>query len=166
MAPGRAGADGAIASLTLVTPGIVPRVDLRPWTKLAVGASALLCPRREFDIPLGEPELFTDNPPMQEYIRRDGLSLRRATARFLLASRALDRMLRRAPRGAIHVPTTLILSSRDRIIDSAATADVVRRLTAGRCAVKELPGAHTLEFEPDPSPLHQALADALAAGES
>ena len=150
-----------IASLTLVAPGIAPLVDIGPWTKLAVGASAFFSPRRLFDIPLGDPNLFTDNPPMRDYIGRDPLSLRRATAGFLLASHSLDRRVRRAPRGAISVPTTLILASRDRIIDSARAAEVVRRLTAGRCQVKELPGAHTLEFEPDPAPLHEALAAAL-----
>jgi alpha-beta hydrolase superfamily lysophospholipase len=153
------------ASLTLVAPGIAPRVDL-PWrTKAAVGACAIFHPRRAFDIPLGEAALFTDSPAMQEYIRQDGLSLRRATARFLFASRMLDRMIRRAPRGAIAIPTTLVLASRDRIIDSAATREEVQRLTAGRCQVRELPGAHTLEFEADPAPLHEALAGALAAAE-
>jgi alpha-beta hydrolase superfamily lysophospholipase len=150
-----------IASLTLIAPGIVPLVDIRPWTKLAAGASALFCPRREFDIPLGEPELFTGNEPMQRYIREDPLSLRRATARFLLASRMLDRMLARAPRGAIETPTRLILASRDRIIDSEATRQAVARLTADRCEVTLREGSHTLEFEADPLPLYEALAGGI-----
>ena len=159
VAAGAAG--GEVASLVLVAPGIAPRVDLRPWTKLAVGASALFCPRREFDIPLSDPALFTDNEAMRQYIRQDPLSLRRATAGLLLASRNLDRLLCRAPAGAIRVPTTLLLASRDRIIDNAAARRVVEYLTAGRCTVKELPGAHTLEFESDPMPLYDALASAL-----
>jgi len=158
-AAGDASREG-IASLTLVAPGIVPRVDVSTSTKAAIAVSAIFAPRREFDIPLGDAELFTDNPPMQDYIRRDELSLRRATARLLFASGVLDHSIRSAPRGAVHVPTTLILSSRDRIIDSGATAEVVRRLTGGRCKVLELTGAHTLEFEADPSPLYRALAGA------
>jgi acylglycerol lipase len=136
-------------------------VDVCSLTKLAVGASALLYPRRQFDIPLGEADLFTENEPMQRYIREDALSLRRASARFLLASRMLDRMIARAPRGAIAVPTRLLLASRDRIIDSGRTLQAVRRLTADRCAITYLEGAHTLEFEPDPTTLYEALAESL-----
>jgi alpha-beta hydrolase superfamily lysophospholipase len=158
-------ADSLIASLTLVAPGIVSRVDLPWWKKAAVGACAICRPRRAFDIPLSDPALFTDEAKMQEYLRRDGLSLRRATARFLFASRMLDRMIARAPRGAIHAATTLILASRDRIIDSAATREEVQRLTAGRCQVTELDGAHTLEFEMDMRMLCQTIAGALAWSE-
>ena len=150
----------APASLTLVAPGIVPRVDVTAGEKAGIALSLLFRPRRPFDIPLSDVELFTDNEEMREYLRRDPHRLHKATARFLYASRSLDRMLRRCPRGAIGIPTTLILASRDRIIDNAATRTAVDRLTGGAAAARVLDGAHTLEFEPEPSAFYEALSRA------
>ncbi len=153
-----------LASLTLIAPGIVPRVDVAGLTKLAIGLSLLVCPRRRFDIPLSNVELFTDNPSMREYLRRDSCRLHRATARFLRISRSLDGMLRRSPVRP-DFPVTLILAGRDRIIDNARTQESTARLAGEHLEVRQLEGAHTLDFEPDPQPLYQALADALARGE-
>jgi alpha-beta hydrolase superfamily lysophospholipase len=100
---------------------------------------------------------------MQQRLREDPARLHRATARFLYASRELDRRLRRAPEGAIDTPTTLILAERDRIIHNERTAEAVRRLTGDRARIVRLAGAHTLEFEPDPSPLERALIAAVGA---
>jgi len=146
-----------IASLTLIAPGIVPRVDVSFATKLAIAASLIFCPRAKFAIPLDDPELFTDNEAMREFLRRDPLGLRRATARFMYASRGLDRIISRAPRGALNVPVTVILSGGDQIIDSDATARTVEHLAGGRQEVVDLPGAHTQEFNADPTAFHEAL---------
>ncbi|MFW6133648.1 MAG: alpha/beta fold hydrolase [Planctomycetota bacterium] len=153
------------ASVTLIAPGIASQVDVGPATKLAVAACLLVRPRRGFAIPLNDPALFTDDEAMRDYIRRDPCRLHRATARFLYVSRILDRRLRRTAAGAIRSPTTLILARRDRIIDNDRTAAAVARLTDGLAVTVELDGAHTLEFEPDPSPLHDALAAAVRWGE-
>ena len=154
-----------LASLTLVAPGIAPRVDVSSATKLAIGLCLLAAPHRRFDIPLGEPEMFTDNEPMLRYLRNDGFALHRATARFLYASSRLDRMLRRARRGCISAPTTLLLADRDRIIDNERTQRVIEHLTDGRAEVRNFPAAHVLEFEPDPTFLHEALIEALSRSE-
>jgi len=154
-----------IASLTLAAPGIAPRVDVSAATKIAVACCVLVAPRRAFDIPLGDVELFTDNETMRRYLRDDPLQLHQATARFMLASRSLDRRLRRAPRGAVSAPTTLILADRDRIIDNDATRRAVDRLTAGRATIEELPGCHTLEFEPDTGRFFAVLSDAVLRGQ-
>jgi len=150
------------ASLTLVAPGIVPRVDVSLAAKLGIAAAILLQPRKLFDIPLSDVELFTDNEAMRRYLRRDPCRLHKATARFLYASRRLDRMLKQFPRGALAVPTMLILARCDRIIDNAATRAAVEHLTAGAATVREFDGAHTLEFEPDPTPFYEALSEALS----
>ena len=150
------------ASVTMISPGIISRVDLGFVTKLGICLSVVAAPRRLFDIPLNEVELFTDNEAMREYLRRDGFRLHRATARFLCASKVLDRMLARARRGSLAMPATLILAGRDRIIDNAATRKIVEHLTAGRTAVKEFDAAHVLEFEGDPRPFYTALAAAIA----
>ncbi len=152
-----------VASLALVAPGLAARVDVPAATKLAIAAAALLRPRQLFGIPLSDVELFTDNPAMQEYLRADPYRLQRATARFLLASRLLDRRLDRCGPGSIHCPTLLLLASRDRIIDNAVSRRLVERLTAGRADVRELEGAHTLEFEADAGPLMAALREWVTA---
>lgn len=154
-----------IASLTLVAPGIVPRVDVSPRTKLAVALARVWRPGQLFEIPLSDVELFTDQPPMLEYLRKCPVNLHRATAKFLFASRRLDAMLRRARRGAIAAATTLLLASRDRIVDNDRTEALVRRLTGGRCVVQAFPAAHVLEFEPDPQPYFDALRAALERAE-
>ena len=149
-------------SLTLVAPGIVPRVDVSWSAKLAIAACRVFRPGRYFDIPLNGEALFTDNPAMREYLRDDPHRLHRATARFLVVSAMLDRAIARAPAGALKVPTTLLLARRDRIIDNAATARALQRLAAGRLSVWELDAAHTIEFEPDPDEFFVALRQAVA----
>jgi len=155
-----------VASLTLVAPGIVPAVDVPLEAKLAIVLSLLVAPHRRFDIPLSDVELFTDNEAMREYLRRDPLRLRRATARFLYASRRLDAMRRACPSGSLSMPTTLMLARRDRIINNRATLQEVQRLAGGKASVIEFDAAHTLDFEPHVEPFHQALCSALMRGES
>ena len=100
------------------------------------------------------------------YLRDDPLRLHRATSRMLYVSRCLDRALRRAPRGAVTAPTTLILATRDRIIDNPTAADLVDHLTDGAADTVELPGAHTLDLEADPRGFYDALRRALERAES
>ncbi len=153
-----------LASLTLVAPGIAPRVDVGLATKFSIGLALLVSPHKKFDIPLSAVELFTDNPAMREYLMGDENRLHRATARFLYASRQFDRIVKRGQLAG-DVPLTLISSSRDRIIDSERCRQAVERMTAGRAETTVLEGAHTLEFEPNPQPLYEALAAALARGD-
>ena len=155
-----------IASLTLVTPGIAPRVDICLARKIHVGLCLLLRPRRRFDIPLDDVSLFTKNDEMQEYLRDDPLRLHQATARFLWASRRLDGMLDSwRLRAALKMPVTLVLARWDEIIDGDATTEAVRRITAGDVDVQELPGSHTLEFEQDPKGLYKTLVAAVRRAE-
>ncbi len=154
-----------LASLTMIAPGMFPQVDVPAGKKLAIAFSLLLCPECRFRIPLSDVELFTDNEEMRQYLRSDPCRLHQATARFLYVSRRLDGMLRGAPGGCLHVPATLILASRDRIIDNAKTTEAVARLGGPHLDIKELGGAHTLEFEPNPQPFYDALTAAVARGE-
>ncbi len=162
-----------VGSLTMVAPGIVSKVDVPLSEKLAIGLALLGRPApgaprggAMFDVPLSDVELFTDNPPMRDYLARDPYRLHRATARFLYASRRLDSMLRPAsglglPRGALSLPATLLLAGRDRIVDNDATGRIIARLTAGKAHVEQLDAAHTIEFEPDPATFHAALLTAV-----
>lgn len=153
------------ASLTLVAPGLAPRVDVPPATKCLIAAALLLNPRGMFDIPLNDVELFTENPSMQDYLRRDELRLCRATAKFLYASRRLDRLLAAAKPASLTMPTTLLLADRDRIINAKRTVDLLGRLAGPRLKAISFPAAHTLEFEPLPQDIFNAMAEAMKRGE-
>lgn len=137
-----------IRSLSLVAPGLFPKVDLPLLQKVRVGLSILAAPRALFEIPLNDPELFTANPDRQQFIRDDPLKLTRVSASFLIASRQLDRYglaLRKTSRGC---PLGVFLAGQDRIIHNARTSDFVRRLRWRDRSIVTYPDAHhTLEFE-------------------
>jgi len=152
---------GQLASLTMIAPGIVPKIDLSPLAKTAVAFSVLLNPRRLFDIPLDDAALFTENPVMLDYLRKDSHRLHQATARFLYSSRNLDRMLRSARPGALQLPTTLIPASNDRIVNNPETERLVSVLAGKSLVVKRVVGCHTLEFEPDTRDFFKALTEAF-----
>ncbi len=152
---------GISRGLILLTPGICPKVRPPARVRLGILCSRLVSPRRHFPIPLDDPALFTANPSRQAYIRDDPLSLRTATARFLVSSVHLDIVLRRAPKH-VRVPVLLLLAGRDRIIDNTRTRAYLDRFAAMDRQVIEYPEAqHTLEFEPDPTPVFADVLDWL-----
>jgi alpha-beta hydrolase superfamily lysophospholipase len=149
---------GLVDGLALLCPGFRPLVKPSRKERLGILWSRLTAPSRLFPIPLNDPELFTATPRWQEFIRTDPLSLRRATARFLIESVRLDFYVRWAAR-AVNVPVVLFLAENDRIIDNRRTRAFVERFPTSDREVHEYPGAgHTLEFEPDPEVF---LADLL-----
>ena len=152
----------AIESLTLIAPGIIAQIDVPAATKLKVAACLLARPKAMCDIPLNDPKLFTDNEPIREFLRDDPLALRQATVRFMYVSRRLDNIIKRSGPGVLKMPTTLILSNNDSIIDSDATGRVVTQLTDRRAEITTLSGKHTLEFEQDPGEFHRSLLAACA----
>ncbi len=139
---------GRFDALAMLCPGFCPVVGLSFGQRMSVFASRLVAPRRLFDIPLSDPELFTANRDRLRFIRDDPLALRRATARLMLESARLDGYLRWFP-PRLTVPVLLMLAGRDRIIDNARTREFVTRLVPAGADVVEYPDAHhTLEFEP------------------
>ena len=141
---------GLVDGLALLCPGFFSRIRPTTRERLAVLWARLTAPHRLFPIPLDDPALFTATPRWQEFLRTDPLSLRRATARFLVENARLDVYLRRAPR-FVRVPVLLLLAGQDRIIDNAPTRAYVGRFASDGREVIEYPEAHhTLEFEPDP----------------
>jgi alpha-beta hydrolase superfamily lysophospholipase len=136
-----------VGRLLLVAPGVFPAVDVGIIGRIRVGLALLTGGLRRFPIPLDDPGLFTDNPAGQAFIRNDPLKLTHATARFLYQSSKLDRQLGRAAPGALRVPVTLALATRDRIIRNSRTERWLRRLVAQPVTVRVFPAAHTLEFE-------------------
>jgi pimeloyl-ACP methyl ester carboxylesterase len=113
-------------SLTLITPGLRAQVDLPLRHKIAAALNLVIGGRTTFAIPI-EPEMFTNTPGYFEFIRRDPWRLKRVTARFLRTTLELDhRIARRDSR--LSMPALVLLAGRDRIIDNAGVAAIVRRL--------------------------------------
>jgi alpha-beta hydrolase superfamily lysophospholipase len=139
-----------LKGLALLCPGYFPRLHPPFLERLAIGVSRFTRPTRRFAIPLNHPELFTARPHWLEFLRNDALSLRQATARFMMESFRLDRFLRTVP-AKVTTPVLLMLAERDRIIDNAKTRRFVEQFAATDKTIIEYPGAHhTLEFEPEP----------------
>ncbi len=137
-----------VDGLALLCPGFFPRVRPAWQERMRIAWSRLIEPGRLFCIPLNDPELFTASPHWQQFLRQDPLSLRRATARFLVESVRLDRYLRSVP-AQIELPVLLLLAEQDRIIDNALTRRFVEQFATCDKEVIEYAGAHhTLEFEP------------------
>lgn len=153
-----------VASLVLSTPGLYARQTLSPLARVGVALCSLLAPRKKFTIPLNEPELFTDVPYHLKFIAEDALRLRKATARFLLASHLMERRLDDWA-AAVRCPTLLLLADDDPIIDNARTLALLqRRIPTDRLTVKRFASAvHTLEFTSDPSDYFQTLIDWIHA---
>lgn len=141
---------GLIDGLALITPGIFRKVTPPFRTRVSVVGARIRKPSKLFPIPLNEPELFTGVPEWQRFIAEDPLALHEATARFMVASTALDIYMRRAWKW-VRVPTLLMLAGQDRIISNEQTRQYVEKFPTEDRQIIEYPEAHhTLEFEPDP----------------
>lgn len=153
-----------VASLSLIAPGLFPRIDMSMADKLRIGAALLGHRTRPFPLPIHDAGMFTANPERRAFVESDPLRLREATASFLLASRRLDRTAARLPISAWSGGLHLVLAGRDRIIDNEPTRQFVRRMPTPCRRISEFPEAsHTIEFEPDPLPFWQRLVEELDA---
>jgi alpha-beta hydrolase superfamily lysophospholipase len=141
--------DGArTRSLTLVTPGLFPIIDVSASEKFRIGWAMVSNPTRRFEIPLNDPELFTATQEWLAFLRRDARQLHQATAGFFLASRRLDKVARRLGR-AQAVPLHVLLAGDERIVDNEATRTFVREMTwRHRVITTYDESRHTLEMGP------------------
>jgi len=146
-----------VRSLTLVTPGLFPKIGVSRGEMAKIGFAMLYESHKLFDIPLNDPDLFTAVPRWQEYFRRDERTLWQCTAGFYLASRRMDRIVASLP-DAPPAPIQLFLAGDERIIDNDRTEAFIRKLNRPENRVTVYPRArHSLEFEPDPEPYFLAL---------
>jgi alpha-beta hydrolase superfamily lysophospholipase len=140
-----------VMSLSLITPGLFPKVGVSGPQKAKIGFAMLYEPQRLFDIPLNDPELFTTVPRWQEFFRTDEPTLRQCSAGFYLASRRMDKIVARLP-AAKPVPIHVFLAGDERIIDNDATGCFIRDLHWPHTRVTTYSTArHSLEFEADPN---------------
>ena len=138
-----------VISLSLVTPGLFPRIGVSKGEMTQIGFAMLYERERLFDIPLNDPELFTSVPRWQEFFRVDALTLRQCTAAFYLASRRMDRTIAKLP-GAAPVPIHLFVAGDERIVDNDATVAFIEGLGWARSRITNYATArHSIEFEPD-----------------
>lgn len=152
-----------VASLSLVAPGLFPKVDLTRTEKFRVAMAMINDRNRSFDIPLNVPSLFTANPERIAFLESDALKLTQVTASFLLASRRLDRVVRRFGRCSWCGPIHLFLAGRDRIIHNEPTRQWLNELPSVERRITAYPEAmHTLEFESDPSQYIEDLTGWIA----
>lgn len=147
----------------LLAPGFCPKVHPTRKERFFIALGSLFSPRRLFNIPLNDPELFTSNPAAQKFLKEDPLALRKATARFLLDSVRLDFYLR-IFRTKISKPILLLIAGQDKIIDNEKTIAFVKRFASGSLTVREYPEAHhTFEFEPEPQKHIEEIEEWLQA---
>jgi alpha-beta hydrolase superfamily lysophospholipase len=136
-----------VATLTLITPGLFPKVGASREQMTAIGLSMLYEPMKLYDIPLDSPDLFTSDPNWQKFIATDELTLRQCTAGFYLASRRMDKIVARLTESS-PVPLHLMLAADDRIIDNEKTAAFVRGLEWPSERITRCDDArHSLEFD-------------------
>jgi alpha-beta hydrolase superfamily lysophospholipase len=82
-----------------------------------------------------------------DFIVNDPLRLHRVSARFLLATRALDRTIR-ARVDTLSAPVLLLLAGHDRIIDNERTQELLGRIPGGHLRVRLYERAtHSIQFE-------------------
>jgi pimeloyl-ACP methyl ester carboxylesterase len=113
----------ALQSLILITPGLRSLRDLSLSSKANVLLNLLVGGRSGFKVPI-EPEMFTHTPRFLDFIRGDPWRLQKVTARFLLTSRALDRMITKKIAN-LRLPILLFLAGKDPIIDNRGVRDLL-----------------------------------------
>jgi alpha-beta hydrolase superfamily lysophospholipase len=157
-----AAAPRQVASLTLIAPGLFPVVDLTAPEKFRVAVSLINHRDKKFDIPLNDPQFFTDNPERVAFVEKDTLMLRQVTAPFLLATRRMDRIVGRLNRSGYRGPVHLMLAGKDRIINNERSREWLKNLAFCPKRLTEYPSAHhTMEFERDTSRFFEDLVSGI-----
>lgn len=105
-----------IRGLVLITPGIRALVDVSLFTKLRILVFSWTQPLEPIAIPI-VPEMFTTTPRYLDFIHRDPLRLKYATAGFFFESHRLDGYID-GVMSSLRLPVQLFLAGRDRIIDN------------------------------------------------
>jgi alpha-beta hydrolase superfamily lysophospholipase len=137
---------GRLDDLVLIAPDLEPAPLTPPMSGLRLVGAARPAPASAVELP-GWIELATADRAWRAYLAQDPLRLRRVTARFVMASRELDRRVAAAA-AARTTPTLLLLAGRDRLVDNSAARDLLGRGPVGTLTVAELPGqAHALPLE-------------------
>ena len=134
------------STMTLVAPGIFPRVMPGIGEKIAIAVDSLIRPRALHPVPITD-EMFTSIPRYLEYIANDPLRLRNVTANFFLQSFMLDRFLKKR-NYQWSAPTQVLLAEHDAIIDNRRTRKMFDALSVYPKRINIYEGCnHSLQFE-------------------
>ena len=132
--------------LVLIAPALQMRVGLTLSAKISVAAAALLCPKRHYSIPIEREEMFTQIPDQLDFIRKDPLRLKTATAKFLVETKKLDRHIDRNI-NKVRVPTLALLAEKDVIVNTPAVEAQLRNING--VDLHTIPNTwHSMEFLP------------------
>jgi alpha-beta hydrolase superfamily lysophospholipase len=154
-----ASAGDRLSGLVLVAPALKSTVDLTSQQKLQVFLGRLLAPLSRIPIPL-TPELFTDNQPYLDFVRRDPLSLHDVTARFFFQQFFWDRQL--LAQRELPVPLLLMQPSPDPVVDVPAVREWYERLVVPSKRYLRYEGfGHILDFAPERARFWSDLAEWL-----
>lgn len=152
-----------VATMSLIAPGLFPRVDVSATEKIRIALSIVNDRERAYDIPLNDAQMFTNNPERIRYVEGDRLKLVQVTAGFLLISRRLDRSTARLAESTYRNPIHLLLAGHDKIIHNDRTSDWLRGLPSPDRQITMYPeGHHTLEFDADPTAFIEDLCAWIA----
>ena len=137
---------GTFSTMTLISPGLFPRVMPGMGERISIALDSLIRPRALHPIPITD-EMFTSIPRYLKYIANDPLRLRKVTARFYLQSFMLDRFLKKKGY-QWSAPTQLLLAEHDAIIDNRRTRKMFDALRAHPKRINIYEGCnHSLQFE-------------------
>jgi len=135
-----------IGTLTLIAPGLFPRVMPQVGERISIAVDALFRPRSLHPIPITD-EMFTSLPKYLAYIAADPLRLRKVTARFYLETVRLDRFLRRRAY-QWSAATQVLLAERDAIVDNLRVQRMFETLKVEPKRISIYEGCnHSLQFE-------------------
>jgi len=135
-----------VRGLILITPGLKSRVDVSTLDKLKIVAFTAIRPTAPIPTPI-EPEMFTTTPQYLDYIRRDPLRLRYASARFFFETVRLDwhneRMI-----ADNRTPILLLLAENDRIIDNPAVREFLEQSGSDSLDIIDYENqTHSIQFD-------------------
>lgn len=133
-------------SVSLIAPGIFPSICLTASDRLrAIGGILFKNPLTTVAVPIN-PIHFTQHPDKIAYILQDPLRNKRMTASFCFETYKMRRFCAEVTPCRTLPPLALLLAGADKIIDNAATRDLLQK-QAG-ILIHEFPGAeHSLVLE-------------------
>lgn len=114
-----------IRGLVLITPGIRALVDVSLLTKLKILLYSQLQPSAPIAIPI-QTEMFTTTPQNLEFIKRDPLRLKYATAGFFFQSHRFDGYID-SKISDLRLPVQLFLAGGDTLIDNEGVRLVLEK---------------------------------------
>ncbi|MBX9686439.1 MAG: lysophospholipase [Candidatus Obscuribacterales bacterium] len=145
-----------LAGLILSSPAIEVKVDLDLKTKLNLIWHLISFNKSPFVIPLSV-EDFTDNPKYLEFIKNDELRLTEATAQFFFQSFLLG-LFCKLYAEKIEIPTLLLQSGNDSIVDESGVDAWFRRISSKDKLLKVFSGCkHSLDFDQNPQEYRKLL---------